>query len=158
MDFTVPADHRLKLKESENRDEYLDLSRELKKLWNMKETVIPIVIGALGTVTKGLLRELGNLEMRTNGNHPNYSIVEIDQNTKKGPGNLRKLVVIQTPMENWKVELTAGKQTQAEEKIQKDIFLKVSLSPLLFAIAMITLNYLLRKFTRGFKFKNYGKG
>ena len=42
----------IKLKECEKRDKYLDLARELKKLWNMKVTVIPIVIGAFGTVTK----------------------------------------------------------------------------------------------------------
>ena len=27
VDFTVPADHRVKLKESENKDKYLDLAR-----------------------------------------------------------------------------------------------------------------------------------
>ena len=27
------------------------------------------------------------------GDHPNYSIVEIDQNTKKSPGDLRRLAV-----------------------------------------------------------------
>ena len=32
---------------------YLDLARKLKKIWNMKVTAIPIVIGALGTVIKG---------------------------------------------------------------------------------------------------------
>ena len=31
MDFTVPADPRVKLKESEKRDKYLNLARELKK-------------------------------------------------------------------------------------------------------------------------------
>ena len=31
---------------------YLDLARELKKLWNLLVTIIPIVIGAFGTVTK----------------------------------------------------------------------------------------------------------
>ena len=54
VDFAVPADHGIKLKESEKRDKYLDLARELKKLRNMKVTIIPIVIGAFGTVTKGL--------------------------------------------------------------------------------------------------------
>ena len=34
----------------------LDLASEMKKLWNMKVTIIPIVIGAFGTVTKGLLK------------------------------------------------------------------------------------------------------
>ena len=31
VDFAVPADQRIKLKECEKRDKYLDLSRELKK-------------------------------------------------------------------------------------------------------------------------------
>ena len=53
VDFAVPADHRIKLKECEKKDKYLDLARELKKLWNMKVAIIPIVIGAFGTVTKG---------------------------------------------------------------------------------------------------------
>ena len=32
VDFAVPADHRIKLKECEKKDRYLDLARELKKL------------------------------------------------------------------------------------------------------------------------------
>ena len=31
VDFAVPSDHRIKLKECEKRDKYLDLARELKK-------------------------------------------------------------------------------------------------------------------------------
>ena len=54
VDFAVPADHRIKLKEC---------TRELKKLWNMKVTIIPIMIGALGTVTKVLLKGLEDLEV-----------------------------------------------------------------------------------------------
>ena len=45
------------------KDKYLDLVRELKKLWNMKVTIVPIVIGALGTITKGLLQGREDLEM-----------------------------------------------------------------------------------------------
>ena len=51
VDFAVLADHRINLKESEKKDKYLDLARELKMLWNMKVTIVPIVIGALGTMT-----------------------------------------------------------------------------------------------------------
>ena len=53
VNFAVPANHRIKLQVSENRHKYLDLARELKKLWNMMVTIIPIVIGVFGTVTKG---------------------------------------------------------------------------------------------------------
>ena len=63
VDFAVPADYRINLKESEKKDKYLDLARELKKLWNMKVTIVPIVIGALGTITKGLLKGLEDLEV-----------------------------------------------------------------------------------------------
>ena len=63
VDFAVPADHRIKLKECEKKDKYLDLARELKKLWNMKVTIIPIVIGAFGTVTNGLLKGLEDVEV-----------------------------------------------------------------------------------------------
>ena len=50
------------MKERKKKDKYLDLARELKKMWNMKVTIIPIVIGAFGTVTKELLKGLEDLE------------------------------------------------------------------------------------------------
>ena len=52
-DFAVPADDRVKLKESEKKDKYVDF--ELKKPWNRKVTSTPIVIGSLDTVPEGLL-------------------------------------------------------------------------------------------------------
>ena len=59
----VQADHRIKLKECEKKDKYLDLARELKKLWNMKVTIITIVIGALVTVTKRLRKGLADWKL-----------------------------------------------------------------------------------------------
>ena len=63
MDFALPADHRLKLKESKNKDKYLDLARKLKNLKNMKVMFTPIIIGALGTVTEGLSKGLDDLDI-----------------------------------------------------------------------------------------------
>ena len=61
---------------------------------------------ALGTVIlKNLVQELEDLEMRISGDHPNYSIVEIGQNSKKSPGNLWRLDVTQTPGENHQLML-----------------------------------------------------
>ena len=45
VDFAVPADHRVKLKESEKKEKYFDFTRELKKLWNMKAMFILVVSG-----------------------------------------------------------------------------------------------------------------
>ena len=61
--FGVQAEQRVKTKESGNIDKYLDLARELKrkKLWNMKSTVIPIVVGSLRVVPKRLLKWTGRI-------------------------------------------------------------------------------------------------
>ena len=66
------------------RDTYQDFAIELKRLWNMTVTMIRIVIGALGTVIKILVkgtRGIGN--KKTSEDHLNYSIGMIDQNTLK---------------------------------------------------------------------------
>ena len=44
VDFTILADHRVKIKESEKKDKYLNLARELKNAVNMSEMVTVIVV------------------------------------------------------------------------------------------------------------------
>ena len=84
------------MKENENKDKYQDLARELKKLWNMKVTVIPIVIGAFGSHRRNI-KGTGGLENKTtSGGHPKYYIIENGQNTEKSPGDLKRLAVTQT--------------------------------------------------------------
>ena len=61
MNLSVPVNHRVELKEIEKKDKYLELVRELKKLRNMKVTLILIVVG---TVTKELVKGLEDLEIR----------------------------------------------------------------------------------------------
>ena len=46
-----------------NNNNNLNLARKFKKLWNMKVTIIPIVIGAFGTATRRLLKGLEDLEV-----------------------------------------------------------------------------------------------
>ena len=52
------------IKESEKRDKFLDLTRELKKLWNIMVAVILTKICMLGTVTKRLGKGPEDLEIR----------------------------------------------------------------------------------------------
>ena len=49
-----------KIERNWKKDKYKDLAREL---WNMKVTIIPNVIGALGTVTKGLIKGLEDMNI-----------------------------------------------------------------------------------------------
>ena len=58
IDVAVPWDSRVMQKEQEKRDKYQDLRIELRRLWDMPVEIIPIIIGALGTIPKSLKRNL----------------------------------------------------------------------------------------------------
>ena len=92
----LSVDNGVKLKESEKKYKYPDLARELKKLWNMKVRVISVVIEALGRVTNGLVKGLEVGNKRTSGDHLNYSISKIGQNSEI-PEAARRIADTQTP-------------------------------------------------------------
>ena len=61
VDFAVPAINKT---ESVKREiSTSTLLENWKKLWNMMVTIIPIMVGAFSTVTKGLLKGLEDLEV-----------------------------------------------------------------------------------------------
>ena len=69
----VPAELRVGEKEREKVEKYQDLKREIGRLWRLKMIeVMPVVIGALGSVTKELdgwiekLRITNNVGMMQN--------------------------------------------------------------------------------------------
>ena len=101
IDFAIQADHTGKLKGSENKYKYQDFACKLKTLWNMKVTIILLLIGALGTVTKGLKPGLENLKIR--GQVENIKTTGL--NTEKSPGDMRRLAVTQTPVGNHQLPL-----------------------------------------------------
>ncbi len=83
------------------KDKYLALARELKKLWNMKVTIVPIWHS-----NKRIIKRPGGLgSWRAGRDYPNDSIVEDGQNTETSPGDLRRLAVIQTPVKNHQLTL-----------------------------------------------------
>ena len=54
IDVSVPADKNVISKEAEKRLKYRDLSIEISRMWQMKTYVVPVVVGALGAVSKNL--------------------------------------------------------------------------------------------------------
>ena len=51
-----------KKKREKKRDKCQDLRTELSRLWNKSVEIVPIIIGALGTIPKSLKRNLEELE------------------------------------------------------------------------------------------------
>ena len=55
----VCFDIQVKDKENEKIENYKDLKRELKRIWKLRKvTVVPIIIGALGTVSNDIKKRL----------------------------------------------------------------------------------------------------
>ena len=55
IDVAVSWDSRIRSKEKKKIEKYRDLKREVAAMWGMTEViVIPIVVGALGTMSKEL--------------------------------------------------------------------------------------------------------
>ena len=51
IDVAIPGDERVSAKETEKIEKYDELRREHERLWKVKAKVVPIIVGALGTVT-----------------------------------------------------------------------------------------------------------
>ena len=65
----------------------------------MKMTMIPIVVVALETIYKGLVKRLENLVKWRSSRLQHY------YQYWKSPGDLRRLAVTQTPVENYQLKL-----------------------------------------------------
>ena len=73
-----------------------------------------------------------------------YGPIILDRRMSKMYKISEKIIkLILEAMKNWKVELTAGEKTFAEEKIQTGIFYRDALSQLLFVKVVMRLNWIL---------------
>ena len=57
-DVAVPVDRNFVQKEAEKKLKYESLYIEIKRKWNLKCTIIPVIIGAAGIVTRSLRKNL----------------------------------------------------------------------------------------------------
>ena len=65
IDVAVPGDVRIAETETEKIEKYDELKREVERLWKVKAKVIPIVLGALGTVTRSLSNYIKEIGVKT---------------------------------------------------------------------------------------------
>ncbi|XP_048590562.1 uncharacterized protein LOC125573819 [Nematostella vectensis] len=65
IDIAVPGDANVGEKEKEKVLKYQDIRREIARLWDIKTCVVPIVVGALGTVSKNLTKHLSSIGLKT---------------------------------------------------------------------------------------------
>lgn len=70
IDVAIPGDNRIRKKEKEKIEKYQELKNEITKMWRMKTViVIPVVIGALGAVTKRIEGWIDKMELNIRVEH-----------------------------------------------------------------------------------------
>ena len=57
-DVSIPADRNVVQKEAEKKLKYKSLCIEIQRMWNLKCTIVPVIIGATGIVTRSLRKNL----------------------------------------------------------------------------------------------------
>jgi hypothetical protein len=61
IDVAIPEDRNVIKKEAEKILKYKHLTIEIQRMWNVKTTVIPVIIGATGTISKSFTKYLSNV-------------------------------------------------------------------------------------------------
>jgi hypothetical protein len=65
IDVAISGDRNVIKKEAEKIFKYKDLTIEIQRMWNVKTRVIPVIIGATGTISKSFRKYMSNIA----GNH-----------------------------------------------------------------------------------------
>ena len=65
IDVAISGDRNVIKKEAEKILKYKDLTIEIQRMWNVKTKVIPVIIGATGTISKSFRKYVSNIP----GNH-----------------------------------------------------------------------------------------
>jgi len=60
INVAIPSDKNIIQEGVEKKIQYKNLSIEIRRMWNMKCFVIPVITGATGIVTKGLKESENN--------------------------------------------------------------------------------------------------
>ncbi|XP_078357225.1 uncharacterized protein LOC144642106 [Oculina patagonica] len=86
IDMAVPSDRNTSVKVTEKLSKYKDLEIETSRIWGMRMETIPVIIGALGAIKKGLESYIGRIPGQ-------ISISELQKITLLGTAHILRRVL-----------------------------------------------------------------
>ena len=87
IDVACPVDNNLILKRNEKLDNYSELRLEIARMWDKETLIVPIIIGALGSIPNDLECNLKKLDI--------YNVETLQKSVLLGTANiLRKVLSI----------------------------------------------------------------
>ena len=61
IDVDISGDRNVIKKEAEKILKYKDLTTEIQRMWNVRTKVIPVIVGATGTISKSFRKYISNI-------------------------------------------------------------------------------------------------
>jgi hypothetical protein len=110
IDVAIPTDRNVVQKEGEKKLKYKSLCIAIQRMWNLKCTLIPVIIGATGIVPKILSKKSGRCSRKTND-----SFTTADSYTWNITHNTESTAVRNLKPERWGSPLVQEKYR--EEKV-----------------------------------------
>ena len=83
----ISGDRNVIKKEAEKILKYKDLTTEIQRTWNVKAKVIPVIIGATGTISKTFRKYVSNIP----GNH---EVKELQKRAILGTAHILRKVLM----------------------------------------------------------------
>jgi hypothetical protein len=87
IDIAIPEERNVIKNEAEKILKYKDLTIEIQRMWNVKAKVIPVIIGATGTISKSFRKYVSNIP----GNH---DVRELQKTTILGTTHILRKVLM----------------------------------------------------------------
>jgi hypothetical protein len=87
IDAAIPGDRNVIQKEAEKILKYKDLTTEIQRMWNVKTRVIPVTIGATGTISKSFRKYVSTVP----GNH---NVRELQKTALFGTAHILRKVLM----------------------------------------------------------------
>jgi len=86
IDVAMPGDRNMIKKEAEEILKYKDLKIEIQRMWNVKTKVIPVIIGATGTISKSFKKYVSNIP-------ENHEVKELQKTAILGTAHILRKVL-----------------------------------------------------------------
>ena len=89
INVACPVDNNLILERNEKLDIYSELRLEIARMWDKETLIVPIIIGALGSIPNDLECNLKKLGI-------SYNVETLQKSTLLGTDNILKKVLFKT--------------------------------------------------------------
>jgi hypothetical protein len=86
IDFSISVDRNVIKKDAEKILKYKDPTIEIQLMWNVKTRVIPVIIGATGTISKSFRKYVSNIPR-------NHEVRELQKTAILGTAHILRKVL-----------------------------------------------------------------